>query len=104
MHLGGNDQRQACMEFFSTMTVLQATVHTTFLLQSGVQTLSHPAYSLDLAPSDFFYFSKTKDKIRGRVFESPEAAYEELLRNMWNVAYSAVENTLTRCKGKISFL
>ena len=38
---------------------------TMFLVELGVQTLSHPAYSPYLALCDFFIFLKTKDKIRG---------------------------------------
>jgi hypothetical protein len=31
--------------------------------------LEHPAYSLDLAPSDFLLFPKIKEKLKGRQFD-----------------------------------
>jgi len=31
--------------------------------------LEHPAYSLDLAPSDFFLFPKIKEILKGRHFD-----------------------------------
>jgi hypothetical protein len=32
--------------------------------------LPHPAYSLDLAPSDFHLFSRLKEDLRGQTFSS----------------------------------
>ena len=56
-----------------------------FLLDHGVRLMTHPAYSPDLSPCDFFLFPKLKSKMRGRQFESPEAAvvtYQELLEGL----------------------
>ncbi len=57
-----------------------ATAHTAadtleFLTEQGVQSVSHPPYSPDLAPCDFL-FPKCKEKIRGLRFESPEEAID----------------------------
>ena len=32
----------------------------------GVQVLKHAPYSLDLAPADFFLFTKTREELAGR--------------------------------------
>ena len=71
---------------------------------SGVPNLSHPAFSLDLDPYDFFFLFPKTDKIRGRRFESPEvavAAYEELLHNVskdeWRTAYSKWFDRMEHC-------
>lgn len=56
-----------------------------FLTENGVRLLSHPPYSPDLAPCDFFLFPKLKLQMRGKQFESPEAAvaaYRSLLEDM----------------------
>ena len=45
-----------------------------FLKAQGFQLTSHPAYSPDLAPCDFFLFPKVKDCLRGRQFGSAEEA------------------------------
>lgn len=38
----------------------------------------HPPYSPDIAPSDFFLYGYTKDKLKGRRFKSPEDIFEEI--------------------------
>ena len=40
--------------------------------QNGYELIPHPAYSPDLAPSDFFLFPKLKKDIRGCHFRSDE--------------------------------
>ena len=39
---------------------------------NGYELISHPAYSLDLAPSNYFLFPNLKKDIRGRHFQSNE--------------------------------
>lgn len=39
----------------------------------GYELIPHPAYSPDLAPSDFFLFPRAKEELRGRRFESRHA-------------------------------
>ena len=51
--------------------------HTSMVAQdainnSGFQQLSHPPYSPDLAPSDYFLFPKLKNYLRGRTFSSDD--------------------------------
>jgi histone-lysine N-methyltransferase SETMAR len=45
-----------------------------FLSENGVQLVTHPAYSPDLAPNDFFLFPKVKHPLRGQRFSNPEDA------------------------------
>jgi len=40
-----------------------------FLATKQITVLEHPAYSPDLAPSDFFLFSKIKEILKGRHFD-----------------------------------
>ena len=50
----------------------------------GFQLLPHPAYSPDLAPSDFFLFPAMKESLRGRHFGSNDeviAAVDEFLED-----------------------
>ena len=51
-----------------------------FLAENGVQLVTHPAYSPDLVPCDFFLFPLVKNQLRGTRFESPEAARIEFER------------------------
>ena len=39
------------------------------LATKEITVLEHPAYSLDLAPSDFFLFPKIKEILKGRHFD-----------------------------------
>lgn len=47
---------------------------TQFLKDLGVHPLTHPPYSPDLAPCDFYLFPITKNKLRGQRFQSCEDA------------------------------
>ena len=40
-----------------------------FLATKQITVLEHPAYSLDLAPNDFFLFPKIKGILKGRHFD-----------------------------------
>ena len=56
-----------------------ASVHTAaltidFLSENSIQLVSHPPYSPDLAPCDFFLFPSVKEKIRGTNFDSADDA------------------------------
>jgi len=54
-----------------------APAHTTlsvreFLATKQITVLEHPAYSPDLAPSDFFLFLKIKEILKGRRFDDTD--------------------------------
>jgi len=50
-----------------------AVIHTVqTLVKLGFTVLEHPAYSPDLAPSDYHFFGPLKDALRGRRFTSDE--------------------------------
>ena len=52
--------------------------------RNGYEVIPHPAYSPDLAPSDYFLFPNLKKDIRGRHFRSNEevvAAVKEWFRD-----------------------
>ena len=45
-------------------------------MKLGFTVLEHPAYSLDLAPSDYHLFGPLKEALRGRRFTSDEEVKE----------------------------
>ena len=62
----------------STLTKLDA------VERNGYELIPHPAYSPDVAPSDYFLFPNLKKDIRGHHFRSNEevvAAVEEWVRD-----------------------
>jgi transposase len=48
-----------------------------FLAHNSIITLPHPPYSPDLAPCNFFLFSKMKLKLKGRRFDLVEEIQRE---------------------------
>jgi hypothetical protein len=48
-----------------------------FLAHKDIITLSHPPYSPDLVPCDFFFFSKMKLQLKGRCFDGVEEIQRE---------------------------
>ena len=72
--------------------------------QNGYQLIPHPAYSPDLAPSDFFLFPNLKKDICGRHFRSNEevvAAVEEWVRDkdpgFFSFGLMALEYRWSKC-------
>ena len=57
----------------SSHTSAQATA---FLSFQNIDLTSHPPYSSDLAPNDFFWFSYVKNKMRDQRFPTPEEAVD----------------------------
>ena len=46
----------------------------------GIKTVPHPPYSPDLAPCDFWLFSKLKEKLRGCRYEKIEEMKEAVTK------------------------
>ena len=46
----------------------------------GIKTVPHPPYSSDLAPCDFWLFSKLKEKLRGCRYETIEEMKEAVTK------------------------
>ena len=46
----------------------------------GIKTLPHPPYSPDVAPCDFWLFSKLKQKLRGCRYETIEEMKEAVTK------------------------
>ncbi|CAH1985486.1 unnamed protein product [Acanthoscelides obtectus] len=65
-----------------------------YLTEENVELLDHPPYSPDLSPNDFFTFPKSKNRLRGQRFHSPEEALDvfknavlDLPANEWNKCF-----------------
>ena len=46
--------------------------------ECGIQILPHPPYSPDMAPSDFYWFSKLKSHLRGTQYGRNEGVIEAI--------------------------
>ena len=72
--------------------------------RNGYELIPHPAYSPDLAPSDYFLFPNLKKDIRGRHFRSNEevvVAAEEWVRDkdpgFFSSGLMALEHCWSKC-------
>lgn len=75
-----------------------------FLNQENVELMSHPPYSPDLSPNDFFTFPKMKDLLRGQRFQDPEAAVQayksailETSTSEWNYCFNNWFERMQKC-------
>lgn len=79
-----------------------ATLLTHYYAANQITVLSHPPYSPDLAPADFFLFPKVKLKMKGHFFQTVQAiqsACTEQLKAIPQRSYSnAFEGLYRRCK------
>jgi len=62
--------------------IAKATIETVNKL--GFEVLKHPAYSPDLAPSDYRLFAPLKDALRGCKFSSDEAVQKMVHEWLWD--------------------
>jgi histone-lysine N-methyltransferase SETMAR len=69
----------------------------------GFQTINHPAYSPDVAPSDYFLFSDLKRHLRGKHFDCDETLRVAILEHFdshsvafWHEAIDSLENRWQR--------
>lgn len=65
-------------EFIFSMTMFLCIVHSVIVAKEavnicGFRELDHPPYIADLAPSDYYLFSKSKSGLRGKRFNVDDA-------------------------------
>jgi len=76
-----------------------------FLAIKQITVLEHPAYSPDLAPSDFFMFPKIKEILKGRHFDDTDdirsnttAALKAIPQNQFQNCFEGWTRHWHRCK------
>jgi len=74
------------------------------LATKQITVLEHPAYSPDLAPSDFFLFLKIKETLKGRTFEDIDdirtnttADLKAILQNQFQNCFEGWTRRWHRC-------
>ena len=67
-----------------------------FLAENRIQELSHPPYSPDLAPCDFFVFPQVKSQLRGIRYNSPEEAVEAFIGVMEDIPTASWASCFTK--------
>lgn len=78
------------------------------ILDCGFTELNHPPYSPDLAPSDYYLFSKLKSELRGKKFSSDNeiksAVWEHFESKDENYFYTGIEMLIPRSNKCIRLL
>jgi len=80
-----------------------ALAHTSLLIRSYLakhqtSVMPHPPYSPDLAPADFFVFSKLKTTLKGRRFQTIEEIQENAIRELRTITESAFQEAFQQWK------
>lgn len=77
---------------------------TAFLEEKNVKLVTHPPYSPDLAPNDFFLFPLVKRQLKGKKFQTPEdarrffeAIVSDLPQSTWSGAFDNWFHRMGRC-------
>jgi len=71
-----------------------------FLATKQITVLEHPAYSLDLAPSDFFQFPEIKEIFKGRHFDDTDDIRSSTMAALKAIPQNQFQNCFegwTRC-------
>ena len=75
-----------------------------FFTQKFIQLVTHPPYSPDLAPYDFFLFATVKEKLKGTKFGTPDdavntcdSAVSDLSHEQWANCFIAWFNQMKLC-------
>jgi len=75
-----------------------------YLKEKNLESMSHPPYSPDLAPCDFYLFPQIKNKLRGQRFSSPDAAVDayknavfEVTSAEWNKCFQTWFDRMQKC-------
>jgi len=69
-----------------------------FLANRNVAVLHHPPYSSDLAPADYFRFSKLKFSLKGRHFQTVEEIKCAVRRELNNTSKTAFPEGMKNLK------
>jgi len=67
---------------------------TEFLVEQGIETLRHPPYSPDLAPSNFWLFDTLKLSLRGRQFPSRSSLGSAVYQSLKHIPKDSYKNAM----------
>ena len=59
--------------------------------------MSHPPYSPDLAPNDFFIYPYVKNRMRGQRFSTPDEAVYAFRKHVLEIPQSEWQKCLDSC-------
>lgn len=66
----------------------------TFANQNGLRFCDHPAFSPDLAASDFYLFGKVKNQLKGSEFDSEDELFEAKVQILNGISREELESVM----------
>jgi len=69
-----------------------------FLTKNGITMASHPPYSLDLTPCDFFLFPGMKRDLKGKRFQNLEEVREKMTEALKAITLQQFQNCFGQWK------
>jgi hypothetical protein len=65
------------------------------IIKNHILHVSHPLYSPDLAPSDFWFFGHVKTSLMGKLFNAPENLLEAVTQFLQKIQFSQLETVFS---------
>lgn len=73
----------------------------TFAAENNLRFCHHPAFSPDLALSDFYLFGKVKDKLKGSEFESKDELFESIENILKKIPKEELESVMKKWENRL---
>lgn len=89
-----NSSKRRVVLHMDNATPHRAKATQNFAQKNGLAFSPHPAFSPDLAPSDFYLFGKVKDAIKGMEFESEEDLLDEVIKVLSQISREELESVM----------
>lgn len=79
--------------------------HTTQYIEShGMKKAPHPPYSPDIAPSDFFLFGYTKDKLQGCILKTRDQLFQKVEQIMHDIGVDVLHQVFAEWKRRLQIV
>ena len=72
-----------------------------FAAENNLRFCDHPAFSPDLAPSDFYLFGKVKDELKGSEFECEEELFESIENILKRIPKEELESVMKEWENRL---
>lgn len=72
-----------------------------FAAKNNFRFCDHPAFSPDLAPSDFYLFGKVKDELKGSEFEYEEELFESIENILKKIPKEELESVMKEWENRL---
>ena len=72
-----------------------------FASKNGLRFCDHPAFSPDLAASDFYLFGKVKNELKGSEFDSEDELFEAIVQILYGISREELESVMIEWENRL---